>query len=312
MATGDADTQFLGQLTGDPNLVFFASSGQFEQAFLNAEKAIYSKQLVESDSTGDYGLIFGTLRIGGWTGILAIGISLALIAGQNRYLRRRLLSPSEATKATLGSLAAGVVGGSVGQLIFGAVAGIPIIATGGQLIGWIILGTITGGAMSFFVPNLSKKSALLGGAIGGAIGGVGFLVIASTGVAIAGRIIGSAIIGFCIGMMIALLEILSRSLRLVVRWSPTESREILLGTRPIVLGSCDEADIYLRKDQGYHDVTAKIVTENDKVYIQFDPEYAETKGMKLLKQELNPGTKRKLGDVILEVESKAIPPSLWG
>ncbi|MFM6252678.1 MAG: hypothetical protein ACKPEQ_26620, partial [Dolichospermum sp.] len=41
--------------------------------FRNAEAAIY-KQLVESSSTGDYGVIYSSLRIGGWTAFLAMGI----------------------------------------------------------------------------------------------------------------------------------------------------------------------------------------------------------------------------------------------
>ncbi|MFM6474262.1 MAG: vWA domain-containing protein, partial [Dolichospermum sp.] len=61
VATGDADIDYLSQLTGDRNLVFYANSGQFDQAFRNAEAAIY-KQLVESSSTGDYGVIYSSLR----------------------------------------------------------------------------------------------------------------------------------------------------------------------------------------------------------------------------------------------------------
>ncbi|MFM6309601.1 MAG: VWA domain-containing protein, partial [Dolichospermum sp.] len=33
VATGDADIDYLSQLTGDRNLVFYANSGQFDQAF---------------------------------------------------------------------------------------------------------------------------------------------------------------------------------------------------------------------------------------------------------------------------------------
>jgi len=51
VATGDADINYLTQLTGDESLVFYADSGNFDQAFRNAEAAIY-KQLVESSATG--------------------------------------------------------------------------------------------------------------------------------------------------------------------------------------------------------------------------------------------------------------------
>jgi len=55
-----------------------------------------------------------------WTGILAIGIALALIMGQNAYLRRRLLGISEGFQGTFGSVIAGIIAGAVGQLIFTA------------------------------------------------------------------------------------------------------------------------------------------------------------------------------------------------
>ncbi|MEY3067308.1 MAG: hypothetical protein RLZZ532_4100, partial [Cyanobacteriota bacterium] len=126
VATGDADTNFLAQLTGDPSRVFYVNSGDFDQAFRQAEKAIYSSQLVESGPTGNYSVIYSVLRIGGWTALLAIGTSLALIAGQNYYLRRRLLTPQQVGMGVAGGLMAGLVAGGVGQLLFIPFAGMPI------------------------------------------------------------------------------------------------------------------------------------------------------------------------------------------
>ncbi|WRH67254.1 MAG: VWA domain-containing protein [Planktothrix sp. GU0601_MAG3] len=167
VATGDADTNFLAKLTGDPDRVFYVNSGDFDQAFRQAEKAIYSSQLVESGPTGNYGVVYSLLRIGGWTALLAIGTSLALIAGQNYYLRRRLLTPKQVGMGIVGGLMAGLVAGGVGQLLFIPFAGIPILAIGGRIIGWAILGSVVGGGMSFFVPNLQWGRAVQGGALGG-------------------------------------------------------------------------------------------------------------------------------------------------
>ncbi len=302
VATGDADTNFLAQLTGDPSLVFYVNSGDFDQAFRQAEKAIYSSQLVESGPTGNYGLVYSVLRIGGWTALLAIGTSLALIAGQNHYLRRRLLTFKEASIGFKGSLIAGMVAGGVGQLLFIPVAGIPILAIGGRIIGWAILGSLVAGGMSGFVPNLQRGRALQAGAIGGATGSIGFLIISAVSGDLVGRLVGAAIIGFFIGLMIALIEQFSRESWLIVYWTPSEQTKINLGAEPILLGSSEHNHIYLRKSQGYPPITAKIYTEGEKIIMEFDEEMKQ-KGMKILKQELHDGEQRKLGDVTLEVRT---------
>ncbi len=303
VATGDADTNFLTQLTGDPSLVFYVNSGDFDQAFRQAEKAIYSSQLVESGPTGNYSLVYSILRIGGWTALLAIGTSLALIAGQNHYLRRRLLTPKQGSIGFGGSLIAGLVAGGVGQLLFIPVASIPILAIGGRIIGWTILGSFVGGGMSFFVPNLQRHRALQGGAIGGATGSIGFLIVSAVSGDLVGRLVGAAIIGFFIGLMIALIEQFSRQSWLVVSWTPTEQTKINLGAEPVLLGSSEDAHIYLRKDQGYPSVTAKIYLESGKIVMQFDEEMQKLKGMKILRHELANGDRRKVGDVMIEVKT---------
>src|SRR5205809_3873 len=55
---------------------------------------------------------------GVWTGLLALSLSLALVAGQNRYLRRPLLSPRQGLVLLFGSAVAGVLAGGAGQYIF--------------------------------------------------------------------------------------------------------------------------------------------------------------------------------------------------
>jgi len=307
--------------TGDPSLVFFANSGEFDRAFQQAEKVIYGKQLVESGRSGDYSLVYSVLRIGGWTGLLAIGVSLALIAGQNFYLRRRILSPKEIVLGTVAGGIAGVCAGGIGQILFlsttvfsselvskvfsctllGAIAGasftrlaaksfsgqklflgglggvigsfghflatatlgtlygniaigvacffalgkspwlgsgtilgvisllllwlipnFPSIDLVTRIVGWGILGICLGSSMSFFIPNLKLSRALLGGTLCGAIGSLGFLAFAFLLGDIAGRLIGSIILGFCIGIMIAWLEALSRQTSLIINWGKSE------------------------------------------------------------------------------------------
>ncbi|MFM6266049.1 MAG: vWA domain-containing protein, partial [Dolichospermum sp.] len=412
VATGDADIDYLSQLTGDRNLVFYANSGQFDQAFRNAEAAIY-KQLVESSSTGDYGVIYSSLRIGGWTAFLAMGISLALIMGQNSYMHLPILTVQKGTISTFGSLAAGMVAGAAGQLLFvpltnipipiilegvihggitsalitgilsffmpkpkriklpraiiaggiigvlssgawlitagilgdlfgriagaivfgiclqilagsylGLVAGIGVLIFGqllflpssvisileltGRITGWGILGILVGGGTRFFVPNLQLTKALFGGTVGGVVGAIGFLLTAAVFGDITGRLSGAAILGFCIGWMIAFAEQeqLKKEPYLLVHWTPTEQTQYLLGIKPFLLGSSREANIPLNASEGFNPITAKIYKEGEKIIMNFDQEYAVQKNMKKIVQELKVGDKRTLGRITIEVKSQ--------
>jgi len=303
VATGDANTGFLSQVTGDSSLVFFVNSGEFDKAFRQAEKIIYGKQLVESGETGDYGLVYGLLRISGWTGLLAIGVSLALISGQNLYMRRRVLSLKEFAVGTLAGLLAGGLAGAIGQLVFLPIATLPIGEILGRVTGWGILGTCLGGSMSFFMPNLNLKRALLGGLLGGVIGAVGFVVFAGILGDIAGRLIGGAILGFFIGIMIALLEVLSQQPQLVVYWSTSEQTKIAIGKTPIVIGSSSEAHVHLSRGKGFPPVVAKIKQDEGRIVMEYS-EAMRDQGMKILVFELKDREKRKFGDIMLEIRLK--------
>jgi Ca-activated chloride channel family protein len=305
VATGDADINYLTQITGDGSLVFYANSGQFEQAFRNAEAAIY-KQLVESDSGKNYSLTDSVLRIGGWTAFLAMGIYLALIMGQNRYTRLPLLTANKGIISICGSLAAGMIAGATGQIVFlplSSIAGLEII---GRIAGWVIVGALVGVGTRFFVPNLKLKNALLGGTIGGGIGGSGFLITASIFGDVLGRLSGTSIIGFFIGLMIAWIEQkqLESQPYLLVNWTATEQTTYLLGTKPILIGSSLNVEIPLNASDGFTPITAKIFKEGENIIMQFDQEYAAIKNMKKTSQDLKVGDTRKLGQITIEVKDK--------
>lgn len=415
VATGDADTNYLARLTGDPSLVFYASSGNFDQAFRNAEAAI-DKQLVESASTGNYGLVFSALRIGGWTAFLAMGVVLALIVGQNHYMHRRLLTFSKGSISTAGSLAAGMIAGAIGQMLFlpissltiggsietiinwsilsaaltgimsffvpgikklklpaafitgaisgafaafgmliaanflglffgsfagnligaiifglcirlltgslfGLVAAIGLLIVGqllfapilgtfsileniARVIGWTILGLLVGGGTCFFVPNLKLSKALFGGTVGGTLGAIGFIAASIFG-DIPGRLSGAAILGFFIGLMIAWVEKnqLNSEPYLLVHWTPTEQTSLLLGKKPVLLGSSPDSQIPLNASEGFTPVTAKIYKEGENIVMQFNDGYAASRNMKKTIQQLSTGDKRKLGNITIEVKA---------
>ncbi|BAZ86392.1 vWA domain-containing protein [Dolichospermum compactum] len=307
VATGDADINYLTQITGDRSLVFYANSGQFEQAFRNAEAAIY-KQLVESDSSENYSITYSVLRMGGWTAFLAMGIYLALIMGQNRYMRLPLLTTNKGIISICGSLAAGMIAGATGQIVFLPLSNIAVLEIIGRIAGWVIVGALVGVGTRFFVPNLNLKNALLGGTIGGGIGGSGFLITASIFGDVLGRLSGTSIIGFFTGLMIAWIEQkqLESQPYLLVNWTATEQTTYLLGTKPILIGSSLNVEIPLNASDGFTPITAKIFKEGENIIMQFDQEYAAIKNMKKTSQDLKVGDTRKLGQITIEVKDKTL------
>ena len=179
VATGHADTEFLARLTGDPPdpaLVFHAKAGDYGEVFQQAAQVIYGPgAIVESASEGDSSLEQKLFRSGGWTALLALGISLALMAGQNRQRRRRGVSVRQAFLAIPGSLIAGAAAGAAGQMIYQSAARFPSLELAARMAGWVILGALLGRGMALVVPNLKPRRALLGGAVGGAVGAASFL-----------------------------------------------------------------------------------------------------------------------------------------
>ena len=242
IATGDANTNYLAQITGDRKLVFPVSGGNFGEAFKQAEKVIYGGSLVESSSS-QRSMWSSMLLIGAWTALLALGTSLALIARQNMDLRRAPLPLQQAIIGTVGGIGAGLVGGVAGEMLYRAIASgeeVPMLGSlltqVGRLVGWTLLGALLGRGLAFFIPNLEPRRAWFGGAMGGAFAAVAFIFAAMLGDTL-GRLLGAAILGSVIGMMIAIVEAASRRIWLEVRFGPKEMINVNLGSTKVTVGS---------------------------------------------------------------------------
>ena len=296
VATGDAQVQYLQQITGDPKQVMPTTSGKFLEAFREAERIIRSKQLVESSSRGSqYSLVWAMSRIGIWTALLSVGLGLVLIVGQNAYLHRRLLSAKEGLLGAGGSIGAGMVAGALGQLLFQGAASVAALELVGRIAAWTLLGGLVGLGMTFFVPNLKTWRALLGGAIGGVVGSLGFLAGAGMLADFAGRLLGAALLGFFIGLMIALAEQIAREACLLVHWAPKETTTVNLGAQPVILGSSPEAHVYLPKEKGFPPVTGLVSFVGGKVEFE-----NKINGQKVA---LRNGSKLQLGTLVIEVKT---------
>jgi Ca-activated chloride channel family protein len=254
IGTGDADTDYLEQVTADDKQVFHVGSGDFAEGFRQAEKAIYGGSLVEASHSESFWR--SLVRTSAWGLLAACGMSLALVAGQNRYLHRLAFTGNEAMIAAVGGAVAGVCGALAGQLLYslaGASARLQIIGMMApvtmpisRIVGWTVMGTLAGWGLSWFVPNLQATRAALGGAIGGAIGGLAFLVAALTGDLI-GALLGAAILGAAIGVMLALVEAAFRQAWLEVHYGGKEVVTVSLGNKPVKIGSDSRAcQVYAR------------------------------------------------------------------
>jgi hypothetical protein len=189
---------------------------------------VKSLQSGEQSAAGTEGKV--VLRSGVWAGAIAALVCLALLAGQHHYLRGTLPSVGGIIVGLLGGMFVGFVGGAAGQGLYMIK---PAVAF--QFLGWVILGGLAGAGLSPFIPNLKWTLGLAGGAIGGAVGAAGFLAVSGlheTG----GRIVGGLLVGFCIGLMVAIVEAAFRKAWLEVRYGARETITVTLGPEPVKIG----------------------------------------------------------------------------
>jgi hypothetical protein len=176
------------------------------------------------------------ISIGLWTALLAVGLCLALLVGQNRYLGKTPFAPGRVPLALVivGAALAGFVSGSIGQALFFVLFSLGG-ASVGMVLGWMLLGALLGAGVSFFVPNLDAKKAALAGLGGGLLGAIAFLVIGEVKEWL-GRFGGAALLGFCIGLMVAVVEAAFRRAWLEVRFGEREVITVNLGPEPVKVG----------------------------------------------------------------------------
>jgi hypothetical protein len=236
--------------------------------------------------------VSGAMLIGPYTAMIAVFLSIALVMGQNRYQRQPLLSVRQGAVAILGGSLAGLVAGVVTHSLYSLIAHGSILRIAGRLAGWTLLGAVLGQGMSFFIPNLPGKRAAVAGALGGFLGASALLILGAGGF---GRIAGAAILGLCIGLMIALVEELAREAWLVVNWGPNEHMNISLGRQPVLIGSSVKAQIHLPSNREYPDEWAAISLEGGK--IRFED---KTTGRK---QDLRNGSELKIDRMTIQVRS---------
>jgi hypothetical protein len=255
---------------------------------------------LEVTATASFSLLWVAL-IGVWTALLAVGLCLALLAGQNRYLHRPLFAAGRIPLAlvVVGAVAAGFVSGSVGQSLYSLL--LSVGAGGlGFVIGWVLLGGLLGWGVSFFVANLDRKRAALAGLAGGLLGAVAYLVWSNAADWL-GRFAGAAVLGFCIGLVVAVVEAAFRRAWLEVRFGERETIHVNLGPEPVKVGGDARAcTVWAR---GAADVALRFFVRNGQVICEDAPSRAESVA--------GEGYRRTVGTVTVTVRTgAAAPPTL--
>ncbi|MBL6764108.1 MAG: hypothetical protein ISQ14_04065 [Verrucomicrobiae bacterium] len=244
-----------------------------------------------------------TLVIGLWTALLAVFASLMLVGGQNYLMRRPLVSLRQLKLVGGGGVAAGLISGVVSQYLFSFVAALmgdrlrefEWLIKAGQVVGWGMLGLLMGLGMGFFIPNLNRNKAGLAGLAGGVFGAIAFLGAMSVAGEIGGRLIGTTVLGFAIGLVVALVERLAREAALIVHFDAHERTVINLGPEPVILGSGREVHLYLPKERGFPEVTA-LVTFKDGA-VEMDNRLSGKV------HRLEGGNKLEIGTLMIEVQT---------
>lgn len=209
------------------------------------------------------------LAIGFWTALLAVGLCLALLAGQNKYLGKALFAPGRIplVAVILGAVAAGFASGTLGQALFYVLIFIGASKVG-FVIGWLLLGVLLGWGVSFFIPNLDGKKAALAGLGGGFLGALAFLIMSLAADWI-GRLFGAALLGFCIGLMVAVVEVAFRRAWLEVQLGEREVITVNLGPEPVKIGSDSRAcTVWAR---GAAEIALRYWIRDGKVYCEDVP-----------------------------------------
>jgi hypothetical protein len=244
--------------------------------------------------------LLSVILTGIWTALLAVGLCIALLAGQNRYLNRPLFASGRISLATVivGAVAAGFASGSVGQALYSLLLAIGAGALG-FITGWALLGALLGWGVSYFVSNLDKNKATRAGLVGGLLGALAYLLGSSLN-DIIGRFAGAALLGFCIGLVVAIVEAAFRRAWLEVRFGERETITVNLGSQPVQVGG--DARVCTVWARGAADVALRFFIRNGQVICEDAATRTET--------AVDEGYTRAVGTVTLTVRTgKAAAPT---
>jgi len=167
----------------------------------------------------------------------------------------------------------------------------------------------------------SKKLAMngfLGGLIGGAIGGflfdpINYIVSGGTlmfGAEIS-RAIGFSVVGGCAGLMMGLVEMISKEAWLVMTEGPLKGKQFIIYKDPTLIGSSPRSEIYLFKDPAIEPAHAVIHTIRDGYEIEDKdtPDGTWINGQRIKRKRLMTGDEIRIGKARFTYSERPKRPS---
>lgn len=198
-----------------------------------------------TEQSGFGSLTESVIWVGIWFGIIGAAIAVTLLIASSQYLKRGLQVKQALKGGIWVGFLAGAIAGGIAQYTYRSVGPTEFL----RVICWGIAGGLLGLGLSFRIPNLGQIRGMGGGFAGGLLGGVLFILLAvlSGGSETTARLSGTAAIGFCIGLAIAIIEAAFREAWLEIRYNPRESRTVSLGAQPVTIGSdANLCTVYVR------------------------------------------------------------------
>jgi Ca-activated chloride channel family protein len=236
----------------------------------------------------------GVMSVGLWLSMVSIGVGLSLVAGQKYMLTGSLRVPGLLKSMLLGTLI-GAASGVLGQTLFFGLDALGTPDALGKIISWVVVGAGLGFAMTFVIPNISKLNALLCASAGGFVGCVAFMLIVG-GMRFSdfgGRVVGALLIGFSVGIAVAMAEVIAREAYLIVHWAKNEKSTVNIGGAPVLVGTSVESTVRISPRTGYPGAVATFKVVGGKPTL--------INHMSHTTHVLKDGNKLTLGTVVIEV-----------
>lgn len=179
----------------------------------------------------------------------------------------------------------GLIGGVVGQILYGRFALSLFL-----VLGWAITGTLIGASVGVhdvlarFIREENMAGAwkkvingMLGGLLGGTLGGILFQFLKSTWISVfsdkpvdqlwSPSAIGFVILGMCIGLLIGLAQVILKEAWIRVEAGFRAGRELIISKNQITIGRAETCDIGLFGDAGTERLHARILQQDSRYFI---------------------------------------------
>ena len=239
-------------------------------------------------------LIDTMVSTGVWFALISAGLAIAIVIGYQYYINRRVQVAKAFRQVALFAAVAGAISGAIAQGIYAGFGASEVL----RVICWGLAGGLLGLALSGKLPSLTWARGLLGGALGGVLGGLIFILLSFNLSDTFGRLFGCAAIGFCIGLMLIVVDTLFSKAWLVIDYDNGSTRTLNIGREPITVGS-DEA-LSIVSVQNAPPVALRLTLEQGQIIGEDVPTGTKT--------NLRPGYTKRIGNCTITVGAASETP----